>query len=83
MNILAYRCNEGKPFVFPVVRKTDIVLANNESLTKEYFIIEEDTNFKRLTLECVLGKNSPVINEKRVSTVRYKFTQLLITNLTT
>lgn len=34
--ILAYRTQEGKPWVLPVVRKTEIKLTQDESINHEY-----------------------------------------------
>jgi aspartate aminotransferase len=36
LNILAYRTDEGKPWVLPVVRKTERELADDETLNHEY-----------------------------------------------
>lgn len=40
LGVGAYRTDAGKPYVFDVVRQTDLELANDQSLDKEYLPIE-------------------------------------------
>merc|ERR1712023_59428 len=47
LSIGAYRSDEGKPYVFPVVRKAEQAIANNESLDKEYSPIDGDAEFNK------------------------------------
>jgi aspartate aminotransferase len=36
LGVGAYRDEEGKPYVFPVIKKAEQIIFENESLDKEY-----------------------------------------------
>ena len=42
LGIGAYRDDDGKPYVFPVVRKAEEIITANLSLDKEYLPIDGD-----------------------------------------
>ena len=42
LGIGAYRTDNGKPFVFPVIRQAEMAIANDHSLDKEYSPIDGD-----------------------------------------
>lgn len=40
LGVGAYRDNEGKPYVFPIVRKVEAEIVNDHSIDKEYLPID-------------------------------------------
>lgn len=65
--MLAYRTDEGKPWVLPVVRKAEKALANDESLNKEYLPVLGLEEFSNASTRMLLGEDSKAIAEGRVS----------------
>lgn len=65
LGVGAYRTNEGKPWVLPVVRKTEIKIASDESLNHEYLPVLGHDGFRKAATILLLGENSPAISEKR------------------
>ncbi|KAG5455819.1 MAG: hypothetical protein BJ554DRAFT_4629 [Olpidium bornovanus] len=61
----AYRDDEGKPWVLPVVHKVEQRIAN-EAVEHEYLPIEGLASFTSAAAKLVLGANSPAIRENRV-----------------
>nr|BBA45747.1 glutamate oxaloacetate transaminase, cytoplasmic [Pachyrhynchus infernalis] len=61
----AYRTDEGKPWVLPVVRAAEKALANDETLNKEYLPVLGLDSFSSLSTNMLLGDDSPAIVEKR------------------
>jgi len=66
LGIGAYRTNEGKPWVLPVVRKAEKLIANDESLNHEYLPILGLEEFSNLATKLLLGDDSAPIKEGRV-----------------
>lgn len=64
--IAAYRDNDGKPWVLPVVRSTEKEVASDDSLNHEYLPVLGYEPFIQAAVELVLGKDSPAIKEGRV-----------------
>lgn len=67
LSLAAYRTDEGKPWVLPVVRKVEKCLANNDSLNHEYVPILGIPEFTQSACEIILGADSPAISGDRVS----------------
>ncbi|XP_032889960.1 aspartate aminotransferase, cytoplasmic [Amblyraja radiata] len=65
LGVGAYRTDEGKPWVLPVVRKVEKCLANNESLNHEYVPILGIPEFTQSACEIILGADSPAISGHR------------------
>uniref|UniRef100_A0A915Q5R7 Aspartate aminotransferase n=1 Tax=Setaria digitata TaxID=48799 RepID=A0A915Q5R7_9BILA len=65
LTVGAYRTEEGKPWVFPVVREAEKRLAEDESQNHEYLPVLGYEPFCNAALELVLGKDSPVIKAGR------------------
>jgi aspartate aminotransferase len=63
--ISAYRTNEGKPWVLPVVRKVESSLAADESQNHEYLPVLGLDSFSQAATSMVLGKDSLAISEGR------------------
>lgn len=62
----AYRTDEGKPWVLPVVRKTEKALADDETLNHEYLGQMGLEEFSKAASRMLLGEDSPAIKENRV-----------------
>ncbi|KAH8237320.1 hypothetical protein KR038_009770, partial [Drosophila bunnanda] len=65
LSVGAYRTDAGVPWVLPVVRKTEISIASDESINHEYLPVTGLESFTNAATELVLGANSPAIKEKR------------------
>lgn len=64
--LLAYRTDEAKPWVLPVVRKVEISMASDQSLNKEYLPVAGLTDFCEASTRLIIGEDSPAIQEQRV-----------------
>lgn len=65
LGIGAYRTNEGKPWVLPVVRAAEKAIANDESMNKEYLAVLGLESFTNNATAMLLGSDNPAIKEKR------------------
>ncbi|KAH7328289.1 putative aspartate aminotransferase [Stachybotrys elegans] len=70
LGVGAYRDDNAKPWVLPVVKKADEILRNNPDLDHEYAPISGIPEFTSKAAELILGASSPAIQEKRVTTVQ-------------
>uniref|UniRef100_UPI00398EFBAE aspartate aminotransferase, cytoplasmic n=1 Tax=Pristiophorus japonicus TaxID=55135 RepID=UPI00398EFBAE len=70
LGVGAYRTDEGKPWVLPVVKKVEQQIANDSSLNHEYMPILGLPEFTNSACEIALGKNSPAIADNRVGGVQ-------------
>jgi len=66
LGIGAYRDNNAKPWVLPVVRKAEKLIANDDSLNHEYLPILGMEDFSDLATRMVLGEDSLPLKEGRV-----------------
>ena len=66
LGIGAYRDNDAKPWVLPVVRQADDILRKDPNLNHEYLPIAGLTEFTSAAQRLILGSDSPAIQEKRV-----------------
>ncbi|KAF2725935.1 PLP-dependent transferase [Polychaeton citri CBS 116435] len=66
LGIGAYRDNNAKPWVLPVVHKADELLRQDPDLNHEYLPIAGLADFTTASQKLILGKDSPAIKEKRV-----------------
>ena len=64
--ILAYRDEEGKPCVLPVVRRVEAAMACDHTLNHEYLPINGLTSFTDAASKLLLGSDSSAIAERRV-----------------
>lgn len=62
----AYRTNEGKPWVLPVVKKAELLIVNDAGLDHEYLPIDGLAEFTEASARLVLGKDAPAILDNRV-----------------
>ncbi|KAG5345519.1 AATC protein, partial [Acromyrmex charruanus] len=65
LTIGAYRTNEGKPWVLPVVKKVEKSLAADDLQTHEYLPVLGLEPFCEAATSMLLGANSPVIAQGR------------------
>ncbi|KAK3361200.1 pyridoxal phosphate-dependent transferase [Lasiosphaeria ovina] len=70
LGIGAYRDDNAKPWVLPVVKKADEILRNDPDLNHEYLPIAGLASFTRKAAELLLGTSAPTISEKRVASVQ-------------
>ncbi|OTB01117.1 hypothetical protein M426DRAFT_25966 [Hypoxylon sp. CI-4A] len=70
LGIGAYRDDNAKPWVLPVVKKADDILRNDPELNHEYAPIAGIPSFTSKAAELILGADSPAIKEKRVTSVQ-------------
>ncbi|KIX02283.1 uncharacterized protein Z518_08222 [Rhinocladiella mackenziei CBS 650.93] len=70
LGIGAYRDNNAKPWVLPVVKKADEILRNDPNLNHEYLPIAGLTAFTTAAQKLILGPDSPAIKEGRVYSVQ-------------
>ncbi|XP_058791083.1 aspartate aminotransferase, cytoplasmic [Phymastichus coffea] len=66
LTIGAYRTSEGKPWVLPVVKKTESAMSADETLNHEYLPVLGLDSFSQAATSMILGKDSPAIREGRV-----------------
>uniref|UniRef100_A0A1B6EGT9 Aspartate aminotransferase n=1 Tax=Clastoptera arizonana TaxID=38151 RepID=A0A1B6EGT9_9HEMI len=65
LGVGAYRTDEGKPWVLPVVRKMELKMANDMSLNKEYLPVLGLESFTNGATGMLLGKQNPAIQDGR------------------
>ncbi|GAA6000197.1 hypothetical protein JCM10207_007900 [Rhodosporidiobolus poonsookiae] len=70
LGVGAYRDNDGKPFVLPVVRKVKQILANDDSLDHEYLPIAGLPTFVKATGKLIFGEDSAALREDRVVSIQ-------------
>ncbi|OBR12621.1 Aspartate aminotransferase [Colletotrichum higginsianum IMI 349063] len=70
LGIGAYRDDNAKPWVLPVVKKADEILRNDPELNHEYAPIAGIPAFTGKANELMLGADSPAIREKRTTSVQ-------------
>ena len=64
--LLAYRTDDSKPWVLPVVRQVESQLAADQSLNHEYLPVAGLPEFRTAAARLLLGADSPAITEGRV-----------------
>ncbi|KAH6856980.1 pyridoxal phosphate-dependent transferase [Chaetomium sp. MPI-CAGE-AT-0009] len=70
LGIGAYRDDNAKPWVLPVVKKADEILRNDPEANHEYLPIAGLSALTSKAAELVLGKSAPAITEKRSASVQ-------------
>ncbi|KAF3917719.1 hypothetical protein ABW20_dc0100607 [Dactylellina cionopaga] len=66
LGIGAYRDDNAKPWILPVVKKADEIIRNDPTLNHEYLPIAGLASLTSAAAKLVLGGQSPAIQEKRV-----------------
>ncbi|GAA98558.1 uncharacterized protein L969DRAFT_18133 [Mixia osmundae IAM 14324] len=70
LGVGAYRDENGKPWVLPVVLKAKRVIASDESLDHEYLPITGLPAFTSASAKLIFGKDSPALAQNRVAAVQ-------------
>ena len=70
LGVGAYRDDNGKPFVFPIVRKVEAEIVANKSLDKEYLPITGLDDFTKGARGVLFGWNHPAVNDPRVQSAQ-------------
>ncbi|TMW48760.1 hypothetical protein DOY81_006160 [Sarcophaga bullata] len=65
LGVGAYRTSEGKPWVLPVVRKTEIEIASNDKINHEYLPVLGTEAFTKAASTLLLGEESPALKDNR------------------
>lgn len=68
LGVGAYRDNNGKPFVFPIVKKVEKEIVEDPTLDKEYAPIEGVADFIQGSKMVTFGWDHPDVNSGRVAT---------------
>ena len=71
LGIGAYRDDNAKPWVLPVVKQADELLRKDPTLNHEYLPIAGLADFTNAAQKLILGADSPAIGEKRVMSPLY------------
>ncbi|KAF6731546.1 Aspartate aminotransferase, cytoplasmic [Oryzias melastigma] len=70
LGVGAYRTDEGKPWVLPVVKKVEKLIVHDDRLNHEYLPILGLPEFRSSASKIALGDDSPAIREDRVGAVQ-------------
>ncbi|KAL6305398.1 aspartate aminotransferase [Sparassis latifolia] len=70
LGVGAYRDDNSKPWVLPVVKKATEILLNDPALDHEYLPITGLPEFTDSAARLILGPDSPVLAQKRVTSVQ-------------
>ncbi|MCJ1227580.1 Aspartate aminotransferase, cytoplasmic [Toensbergia leucococca] len=70
LGIGAYRDDNAKPWVLPVVKKAEEILRKDPTLNHEYLPIAGLVDFTSAAQKVILGSSSPAIKEKRVTSLQ-------------
>ncbi|KAJ5673765.1 Aspartate aminotransferase cytoplasmic [Penicillium macrosclerotiorum] len=70
LGIGAYRDNNAKPWILPVVKKADDAIHNDPSLNHEYLSIGGLADFTSAAQKLIVGADSPAIHEKRICSLQ-------------
>lgn len=66
----AYRTADGRPWVLPVVKKTEIQIAESLDVNHEYLPVCGLDSFTKASVSLLLGDDSPAIKENRAHGVQ-------------
>ena len=68
LGVGAYRTEEGKPYIFPVVKKAEEMIVSNPALDKEYAPIEGEADFNIGARGVLFGWDHPNVKDPRIIT---------------
>ena len=68
LGVGAYRDNNGKPFVFPIVKKVELEIVNDKTLDKEYAPIDGVAEFITGSRQVLFGWDHPLVQDSRLVT---------------
>ena len=70
LGVGAYRDNDGKPYVFPVVHEAEARVVGDKTLDKEYLPIDGNAAFRKGAQGVIFGFDSPWVGDERVASVQ-------------
>lgn len=70
LSIGAYRDDNGKPWVLPVVQKADKIVSDDPNLNHEYLPIAGLADFRSRAAAVVFGKDASVLKDNKVASVQ-------------
>jgi len=70
LGVGAYRDNDGKPYVFPIVRKAEKIICENHKLDKEYSPIDGLADFNKGARGSIFGWDHKDVDSGRVATLQ-------------
>lgn len=70
LGVGAYRDENGKPFVFPVVKKAQLAIVNDSKIDMEYASIDGDAAFNSAVRGVLFGWDHPDVNSGRVASAQ-------------
>ncbi|KAJ5814230.1 uncharacterized protein N7503_000980 [Penicillium pulvis] len=70
LGIGAYRDNNAKPWILPVVKKADDAIHNDPTVNHEYLSIGGLPDLTAAAQKLIVGADSPAIKEKRICTLQ-------------
>ena len=70
LGVGAYRDNNGKPYVFPVVRRAEAAIVADTTLDKEYLPIDGLAEFRKGAQGVLFGWDSPLVGASHVASVQ-------------
>ncbi|KAF2746344.1 aspartate aminotransferase, partial [Sporormia fimetaria CBS 119925] len=70
LGIGAYRDDNAKPWVLPVVKRADEILRRDPNVNHEYLPIAGLSDFTTASQKLILGGDSPALKEKRVTSLQ-------------
>jgi aspartate/tyrosine/aromatic aminotransferase len=70
LGVGAYRDENGKPFIFPVVKKAQLAIVNDSKIDMEYASIDGDAAFNSAVRGVLFGWDHPDVNSGRVASAQ-------------
>jgi len=70
LGVGAYRTDEGKPWVLPVVRDAEAAMAADQTINHEYFPVAGFPDYRAGGTRLLLGAESPAIAENRADAIQ-------------
>ncbi|KAL3863895.1 hypothetical protein ACJMK2_005622 [Sinanodonta woodiana] len=70
LSVGAYRTEEGKPWVLPVVRTVEAQMATDPTLNHEYLPVAGLPDFRAAAVKLLLGEDNPALVENRVEGIQ-------------
>lgn len=70
LGVGAYRDDNAKPWILPVVKKAEVVVNSDPALNHEYLPIAGLATFTSASAKLMFGAESPVIKENRVASLQ-------------
>ncbi|KAL7734371.1 hypothetical protein ACLKA6_010706 [Drosophila palustris] len=70
LGVGAYRTDENKPYVLPIVKKCEFEVVNDPKMNHEYLPMSGNPDFVKAATEFLLGADCKALAEKRVAAVQ-------------